>query len=67
MNVYTCTDHDGYWPVGAASIVVAENEEEARTLLREKLVSMDLDPDGFTLQVLDTSTPKAVVLRDGDY
>lgn len=67
MKVFTCDDHEGYWPVGTASIVVAENEEEAHKILYEKLKSINLVDNDFTLKELDTSKPNVVVLRDGDY
>lgn len=67
MNVYTCKDHAGRWPVGACSVVVALNEDHARRLLIKELVAAGLDTDGFTLQLLDLSDPKATILLDGDY
>ena len=67
MQVYTCKDHAGRWPVGACSVVVAWDETQARELLAAALKADDLDPDGFTLQLLDLSTPKATILLNGDY
>jgi hypothetical protein len=67
MNVYTCIDHDGRWPVGVASVVVARDEAEARKLLAEALIKIGLKGDDFTLQLLDLSKPNAVVLNNGDY
>lgn len=67
MKVYTCNDHDGFWPVGTASVIVAGSEDEARELLRNKLLSMKLDPSDFTLAELDVSKRGVTVLRDGDY
>lgn len=67
MNVYTCKDHAGRWPVGACSVVVAWDEPEARRLLAAVLKEANLDPDGFTLQLLDLSEPKATILLDGNY
>lgn len=67
MNVYTCNDHDGYWPVGAASVIVARSEDEARELLRNKLRSMKLGTGDFTLVELDLDKEGVTVLCDGDY
>ena len=67
MKIFTCTDHDGHW-VGVASVVVAPSEEIARRLLSVELRSLGLNGNKpFTLRVLDTAEPKAVVLQDGDY
>lgn len=67
MNVYTCADHDGHWPVGACSVVVAADENEARRLLKEALMKEGLDAKGFTLTPLDLSEAKATILLNGDY
>lgn len=67
MQVYTCKDHAGHWPVGACSVVVAWDERQARELLAASLRDAGLDPDGFTLQLLDLSEPKATILLDGNY
>jgi hypothetical protein len=67
MNVYTCTDHDGHW-VGVASVIVAEDEEDARVLLIKELRSHGLDEaKPFTLQKINTNDPRAYVLQNGDY
>lgn len=68
MNVYTCNDHDGHWPVGTASVVVAKDEAEARDLLRRVLKDQGLNPnEPFTLKLLETTAPVVRVLCDGDY
>lgn len=67
MQVYTCKDHAGVWPVGACSVIVAESEEQASELLVAALRDAKLDPGGFTLHLLDLSTPKATILLDGSY
>jgi hypothetical protein len=67
LKVWTCIDHDSYSPLGAASVVVAATEEEARPLLREALRQRGIvDTDAYTLQELDLSQPTAVVLVDGN-
>lgn len=68
MRVFYSTDHDGHYPVGIASIVVAPNEDSARVILSEILKQHGLNGDKpFTLTELNTTSPKVLVLRDGDY
>jgi hypothetical protein len=70
MNVWTCDDHDTFYPVGAASVVVAPTIEEARALLDKALVEKGLRPSGekpYTLLPLSTARPVAVILVDGNY
>jgi hypothetical protein len=68
MRVWTCRDHDGHWPVGTASVIVAESEEQAQDLLKAELRAQELNPEEpFTLQELNTATPCVRVLRDGEY
>ncbi|MBM6595574.1 hypothetical protein [Microvirga pudoricolor] len=67
MRAFTCTDHDGYWSVGVASVVIAADEDEARLLLTAELSKSGLHKEPFTLQEIDLTTPQAIVLRDGNY
>ncbi len=68
MKVWTCTDHDGHWPVGVASVVVADTEDQARELLKAEIKEHGLDHHKpFTLRRINTSRPKAFVLQNGDY
>lgn len=68
MNVYVCTDHDIHYPVGGASVVVAETEDEARRLLSAALTGCGLNgTDPFTLAKLELGSARAIVLRDGEY
>lgn len=67
LKVFTCNDHAGFWPVGSASVVVAENETEAREILRGALIGHGLKDEPFTLKELDINRPHAVILNDGDY
>ena len=67
MRLWTCVDHDSFW-IGGASIVLAENEELAKELMRQALVVSGLNPDEpFTLIEVDTAKPQAIVLKNGDY
>lgn len=70
MKVYTCRNHNGYWPVPTASVVVAPNEVIARILLDAELMARGLKTSvdySYTLVELDTGKLKATILQDGDY
>lgn len=68
MNVYTCVDHDGHYPVGVASVVVAATEEEATAVLAAALDKHGLvGSRPFTLRRINISEPRAFILQDGDY
>lgn len=67
MKVFTCTDHDVHYPVGGASVVVAESEVQAYVLLRDALKRRRLKDDKFTLQELDTEVLSVHILCDGEY
>ena len=68
MKVFTCKDHDGHWPVGVASVVVAESKGEATRLLVQALHEHGLDGGAtFTLQELSVAVPDVRVLNEGNY
>ncbi len=70
MIVFVCTDHDLHYPVGCASVVIADGEDEARALLDAELVKRGLKPSArepYTLKQLPNNRPLAVILNDGDY
>ncbi len=67
MKVFTCVDHDGHWSVGVASVVVAEDKEKASDLMAIELAENGLPTTDFTLQEVDLSEEKAIILRDGNY
>lgn len=67
MRVWVVTDHNTHWPVGGASIVVATDEIQARSLLDSALIDDSLKPDDYTLREIMLDTPYAEVLCDGDY
>lgn len=68
MKVWWCYDHETHYPVGGASVVVAETEEEARELLYDKLAEHGLTKRRpFKLLHLNTDKPHAIVINDGDY
>ena len=70
MRLFTCRNHDGFWPVPRASVIVALDEEHARALLDAALAETNLKPgteSPYDLTEIDLSTPQAVILADGDY
>lgn len=70
LRVYVCTDHDGHWPVGVASVVVAADEVQARDLLDAELRKERLEPhdrEPYTLCAIDLEQPSAHILNNGDY
>lgn len=66
MRVFVSADFSGYWPVGAAAVVIAESVEQATELLSRELTDRALKFDG-TLQEINTTKPHAFVLLDGEY
>jgi len=70
MAVFVCTDHDSHYPVGCASVVIADTEEQAREMLDLQLREHCLMPHWmkpYTLQLISTGEARAIVLNDGDY
>jgi hypothetical protein len=70
LKVFVCVDHDRHYPVGAASIVIAETIEQAQQLLDEKLKEQGLKPhenEPYTLKELSLETSYAEILVNGDY
>jgi hypothetical protein len=67
MRVFTCSDYAGHYPVGTASVIVAPDEPSARDLLCRALTERGFNDHSVSLTELDTSSPKAIVLRDGEY
>lgn len=69
MRLFVCTDHDGHYPVGVCSVIVANDEFEADSLLRAALKDHGLNPDKprFHLQERSLTEPRAFVENDGDY
>lgn len=64
MRIFYSTDHPVRYPVGGASIVIAETEERARELLSLELSKAGLEGP-FTLR--EITGEQALILRDGDY
>lgn len=68
-RVFVSTDHDSHYPVGAASVVIAFSEPEARGLLDVELRAQGLNPNDpvYTLREIGQGAPVAIVLVDGNY
>ena len=73
-ELFVCTNHDGHWPVGVASIVFARDETHARELLDAELIGAGLKPSTespYTLEQIfrpnGDYVPRALILNDGDY
>jgi len=70
MKIFICTDHDGFYPVGVASVIVAKDEKQAKKLLDKELKARKLNPSKkipYTLISIDENIPYAHILNDGDY
>lgn len=70
MRLFTCTDHDTHWPVGGASVILAESEAAARVILDQELLSQGLKPSSekpYELVERSMHAQFAYVLNDGNY
>lgn len=71
MKVFTCNDFVGFWPVGTAAVVIAEDVSQARCLLDGELHKLGLiqlaPPNEYTITEIDTTLQQAIILCDGDY
>ena len=69
MKFYTCTNHDGHWPVGVASVIFADDKRHARRLLDKVLVAHHLRPSKHKPYDLKEVPIEygAYVLHDGEY
>lgn len=67
MKLWTSTDHPGHYPVGVASIILAETHSQACDLLQDALRSKGLPTLPFSLEEVDMEVLQAIILNDGDY
>lgn len=70
MKLFSCVDHDAFWPVGVASVVVAPSKRRARVLLDRALIERGLRPGKeypYTLDEISLEREDAYILDDGDY
>ena len=70
MNTYICTGYPSHW-LGGYAVIVAESPEHAAQLLTEargphaSIRGIPIDPND--MELLDTTTPAAHILFNGDY
>ena len=69
MNVYTCTDFRGHWPVGVSAVIVASDKQRAAKHLESELKKSGLEQAIDTSQLKRVSTRKESVsiLQNGEY
>jgi len=68
MKTFICTDHDGHWPVGVASVVKAKDRRRAKKLLDDLLKADGLQTSktkSYTLE--EVKDDSAIILCNGDY
>ena len=67
MNIYTC-DIEGFYPVGANALIVAENIEMALILINKEMKNYGwYELEAKDLKLQDNSTRRVDILSDGDY
>lgn len=70
MRVWTTTKFEGHYPVGVSAVVIAATAKEAAQLLQDKLHEAGLSPSTVNVEdfeEVDTTTPGATILNDGNY
>lgn len=68
MNIWTCNDFVGYWPVGTAAVVRAVSAEDAAHLLSKQLSHIGLGQDISANQMQPfTENTDVRILCDGNY
>ena len=69
MKVYMNNTFSGYYPVGTAAVVVAENKHSAAAMLSKILtrngLSQEVTPE--SMMEVDLNKPNAYLLADGEY
>lgn len=66
MKAFVSIDFTGHWPVGVAAIIIANDADEATALITLELKEHGLQFDG-SLREINTQSPKAFVLLNGEY
>lgn len=77
MKIYTCTDFEGIYPVGASAVILANSKHHAKILLLKELEKIRLgkglredienNTEYVTFEKISQTSPVAVILQDGDY
>jgi hypothetical protein len=68
MKIFVNTTFTGFYPVGTAAVVVAENKEQAAEILSASLKELHLEPvTAEDMIQISTKNPGAFILCDGNY
>lgn len=69
MKLWTCTNAVGHYSIGTAAIVIASCEEQALDELIAAFFIAGLPQERHCLQLerVTLGSPRAIILRDGDY
>lgn len=69
MKVFTNNKFEGYYPVGAAAVIVAEDKQDAAIQLSNALFDVGLPCDVAIENMIEINTEEkqAVILCDGNY
>lgn len=67
MKIWTCKRFTGYWPVGTAAVVHAEDEVTAAEILNQELRLQKLPGDAKAEDMIEFSKDKVRILCDGNY
>ena len=69
MKVFTNNKFDGYYPVGTAAVVIAEDKQDAARLLSNALSDALLCPDVKAGDMIEINATEelCVILCDGNY
>jgi len=65
MKIYIHSGFGHY--VGSTVVVIAENLEDAKKLIRQDLIRMDLDFEEFSIEEHEITANKVVYSVSGDY
>lgn len=66
MEIYTCNNFTGHYPVGVAAVVSAESPKDAAQKLNKKLVEIGLEGDAKA-EDMEIFNEDVVILCDGNY
>lgn len=71
MRLFSCTNFNGFYPVGVAAIIWAESPEKATEQLNESLRNRGLEGNSNVVDMHEIHTegqdPFVTILNDGNY
>ncbi len=72
MQVFTCNNFSGHYPVGTSAVIVAADAAQAKAMLLEKLAATGLpqgpaDAANIEIVRVATRTASVTILQDGNY